>query len=65
VGVAIVDIWILTDKESTIANLPAANSSFKNKGRRINTEPIIFIEQQEVNQAEIFQIPLLLKAVKR
>jgi hypothetical protein len=44
---------------------PTANSSFKNKGERINLAQSIFIEQQEVNGTEVFQIPLLLKAEKR
>ena len=37
----------------------------RNKGWTIRAEQINFIEQQEVNEGEVFQIPLLLKAVNR
>ena len=42
-----------------------AFKEWKNKGWRINAEPIEFIEQQEVNEAEFFQLPLFFKALKR
>ncbi len=36
----------------------------KNRGRRIQPELNIIIEQQEVNEVTEHQIPLLMKAVK-